>query len=59
MREEIIRVVEEQVSRGIKFQIVETRYEFGTHYVLVVNGEPGFHSTDLERVQKYMQSWIR
>ena len=58
MREKIIRVIEEKrMKNGILCQIVETQYEYGTHYVLLTNGEPGFHSTDLERVRKYMRSW--
>ena len=59
MAEKIIRIVEEKESHGLKFQIVETQYEFGTHFVLKINGEPGFHATDLERVEKYMNSFIR
>ena len=59
MGEQIVRVIREQESRGMLFQILETRYEFGTHYVLAINGMQGFHSTDLERVEKYMNSMIR
>lgn len=58
MREEIIRVVEDRYVRGIHVQIVETRYEFGHHFVMLTNGIPGFHSVDLERVQKYMEDII-
>lgn len=58
MNEKIIRVIEEKQAHGTTCTIVETLYEFGRHYVLLVNGEPGFHSTDLERVQKYMRSWM-
>ena len=58
MNEKIIRVIEEHKVHGITFTIVETLYEFGRHYVLLVNGEPGFHSIDLERVQDYMRSWM-
>jgi hypothetical protein len=58
MNERVIRIVEEKKSRGILFQIAETQYEFGRHYVLVINGEQGFHSTDLERVQNYMNRMI-
>ena len=56
--EKIIRVVEEHQAHGITYTIVETLHQFGTHYVLLANGLPGFHSTDLERVQKYMRSWM-
>lgn len=58
MKEEIIRIVEEHQAYDLTYIIAETLYEFGTHFVLIVNGEPGFHSTDLERVQKYMRSWM-
>ena len=50
MRERIIRVVERKSSNEIVAEIVETAYEFGTHFVLVLNGHPGFHSVDYERV---------
>ncbi len=58
MKEEIIRIVEEYRVRGILVQIAETKYEFGRHYVMITNGMPGFHSTDLERVRKYARSMI-
>lgn len=59
MSERIIRVIEEHhTNNGLSFSIVETQYMFGRHYVFLVNGKPGFHSTDLERVQKYMRSWL-
>ena len=58
MNEKIIRVVEEHQAHGLTYTIVETMYEYGQHFVLLVDGEPGFHSTDLERVQKYMKSWM-
>lgn len=58
MKEKIIRVVEEAESRLGKLVIVETQYEFGTHYVLLENGKPGFHSTDLERVRNYLKTWL-
>ena len=58
MEEKIIRVVEEHQVRGMTYSIVETCYEFGRHYVLLLNGERGFHATDLERVQKHMKSMM-
>ena len=58
MREEIIRVIEEYHVNGILFQIAETKYEFGRHYVMIMNGKPGFHSVDLDRVLNYMKSII-
>ncbi len=59
MNEEIIRVVEEKEANGVTFSIVETRYEFGRHFVLLMNGVPDFHSVDLERVQNYMNIWAK
>lgn len=56
MKEKIIRVVEAVEVKGLSMEIVETEYEFGRHYVFVVNGMPGFHSLDLERVRNYMYS---
>jgi hypothetical protein len=58
MKEKIIRMIEEKKAGGMLFQIAETSYEFGQHYVLIINGEPGFHATDLERVQNYMNRII-
>ncbi len=58
MREEIVRVVDEYRVRNIVVQIVETKYEYGRHYLMLTNGEPGFHSTDLERVQRYVKSCL-
>ena len=58
MNEKIIRVVEERQAHGMTYTIVETLYKYGRHYVLLVNGAPGFHSTDLERVQKHMAGWM-
>ena len=55
-KEKIIRIVEEEYVSGVCFQVAETEYEFGRHYIMLMNGEPGFHSTDLERVQNYMRS---
>ena len=58
MKEEIIKVVEEKTIGSMTVQIVETKYGYGTHYVLVVNGKPGFHSIDLDRVEDYMNFWV-
>ena len=38
--------------------IIQKRNSLGTHYVLVINGNPGFHSVDLDRVQNYMNEFI-
>ena len=57
MSERIIRVIEEKQAHGITYSIVETEYEYGRHYVLLLNGRPDFHSTDLEKVQNYMNVW--
>lgn len=52
------KVVKEKRSRnGMLLQIVMTN-ECGGRYYLVSNGEQGFHSLDLERVEKYMNSWL-
>ena len=59
MKEKIIRVITEKNVNGVLFQIAKSQYEFGTHYVLVMNGEPGCHSTDLERVEKYLASIVQ
>lgn len=59
MNEKIIRVVDEHDNNGILFQVVETQYEFGRHFVFLMNGEPGFHSTDCERVLKYMNGIVK
>lgn len=53
MREEIVKIIDEYRVRGIVVQVVETKYEFGRHYIMLTNGEPGFHSIDLERVRRY------
>ena len=58
MRERVLRVVERKTTNGIVAEIVETTYEFGTHYVLIINGHPGFHSVDLDRVENYMNDMI-
>ena len=58
MKEKIIRVVEETNAHGITCTIVETMYEYGRHYVMLINGEPGFQSTDLERVRKYVKKCL-
>lgn len=54
--ERIVRIVEEMQVQGIRLQVVETAYEFGRHYVLLMNGEPGFANSDLDRVLNYMRS---
>lgn len=57
MREEV-SIIEEYNKNGICLQVAETRYEFGRHYVVLMNGEPGFHSTDLDRTLKYLRSTV-
>lgn len=54
MSERIIRKIERKEAHGIVAEIAETAYEYGTHYVLFLNGHPGFHSVDFDRVEKYM-----
>ena len=58
MYERILRVVEERKVHGIVFTIVETVYEFGIHYVVLTNGEPGCHSVDLETCREYVQGIV-
>ena len=58
MNEEMICIIEKVHAYGLTYTIVEKLYEFGEHYVLLVNGERGFHSTDLKLVQKYIKSWM-
>lgn len=55
--EKIIRIIEERRAHGILFQLVETQYEFGYHYVCFINGMPDYHSVDLEKVREYMYSF--
>ena len=54
--EQIKRIMVKKNFKGIELVIAETYYEFGTHYVLITNGMPGFHSTDYDRVENYMNS---
>lgn len=56
MAERIIRIIDRKVAHGIVAEIAETEYEFGRHYVLILNGRPGFHSVDYDRVEKYLNS---
>lgn len=46
-------IKEGRARNGMFLQIVKTN-ECGGRYYLVVDGEPGFHSLDFERVEKYM-----
>ena len=54
--EKIKEILYENIIKGYHLIIAETYYEFGTHYVLFVDSEPGFHSTDYDKVFKYMKS---
>lgn len=58
MREEVISIIEEYNINGICFQVAETKYEFGRHYVVLMNGVPGFHSTDRDRTLQYLRSTV-
>ena len=49
---------EEILPNGMVIQIVKTN-ECGGRYYMVTDGEPGFHSLDLERVEKYVNSIMR
>lgn len=46
-------IKEAQAHNGMLVQIVMTD-ECGGRYHLVIDGEPGFHSLELERVENYM-----
>ena len=56
--EKIKQIIEEHMAHGLKFTIAETYYEFGTHYMLLVNGMPSYHSVDLDKVQEYMRCYM-
>lgn len=56
MRERTIRIIDEKRAHGIIAQIAETSYEFGSHFVLFLNGQAGFHSTDYDKVKNHMNS---
>lgn len=56
--ERIINILMEKRAHGMLFQIAEAAYEYGIHYVLIINGIHGFHSTDYDRVKAYMNSII-
>lgn len=49
---------EERLPNGMLIQIVKTD-ECGGKYYMVTDGEPGFHSLDLERVEAYVDSIFR
>lgn len=53
-----IVIREERLPNGMVIQIVKTN-ECGGRYYMVTDGEPGFHSLDLERVEKYVDSLLR
>ena len=48
---------EENLPNGLNIKIIKTN-EYGGRYYMVTNGEPGFHSLDLERVEKYVDSIV-
>ena len=56
--EKIKQIIEEHMAHGLKFTIAETYYEFGTHYMLLVNGMSSYHSVDLDKVQEYMRCYM-
>lgn len=59
MNEKIIRIIENRTAYGMTFTIAETLYEYGRHYVFFIDGHPGFHTTDLERIREYMRSYLK
>lgn len=52
---EILR--EEHLPNGMCIQIIKTN-EAGGRYYMVTDGELGFHSGDLERVERYVDSIV-
>lgn len=57
--ERILNLIREERVGGMVYQIVETAYEYGRHYVLVINGRPGFHSVDYDRVEAHLNSILK
>ena len=56
--EKIVRVIETRsLPNGMEIKVVESIGDFGKHFLLLIDGEPGFHSTDLERVLRYMRDF--
>ncbi len=49
---------EEHLPNGMVIQIIKTN-ECGGRYYMVTDGELGFHSGDLERVENYVDSIVR
>ena len=49
---------EERLPNGMVIQIIKTN-ECGGRYYMVTDGEFGFHSLDLERVENYVDSIVR
>ena len=54
--EKIKEILYENTIKRFHLIIAETYYDFGTHYVLIVDSEPCFHSTDYDTVFKHMKS---
>ena len=48
---------EEVLQNGMVIQIVKTD-ECGGRYYMVTDGKPGFHSLDLERVEKHVNGIV-
>lgn len=55
MKYELIR--EEHLPNGMVIQIIKTN-ECGGRYYMVTDGELGFHSLDLKRVEDYVDSIV-
>ena len=49
---------EKRIPNGMLIQIIRTN-ECGGRYYMVVDGEPGFHSLDYNRVKAYFDSITR
>lgn len=55
---EYILIREEHLPNGMVIQIIKTN-ECGGRYYMVTDGQLGFHSLDLERVEAYVDSIVR
>ena len=53
---QIKRVIEDMHNNGVHFQLVEIS---GGSYMILMNGQPGCHASDLDRVRDYMHSMVR
>ena len=55
---EYILIRKEHLPNGMVIQIIKTN-ECGGRYYMVTDGQLGFHSLDLERIEAYFDSIVR